>query len=106
MRAFMTLFAAGLMVAVTSTAFARVDAWGRTEQSYSTTVGLPAVKYYYRAPVMATAPATTVGTRSLSVEPGSMPTAMPTLTNAPTYRVARPHTPTWILPREQKYSTR
>lgn len=107
MRTFMTFFAVGLMLAATSTAWAD-NSMGKLGHAY-TTPGRPAAVYapVYRAPALTTAPAAVTGTRSLSVEPGTLPAAMPTRVVVPTYRNPHPNTPAWLLPKTDahKFST-
>lgn len=104
MRTSMTLFATGLMFLTSTTAFGIGNTMMSLGHAY-TTPG-PRVVVRYAPAFRAAAPVqATEGRRSLSVEPGT--TAAPVAVAAPTYRVVRPHTPTWLLPKTDahRYTT-
>lgn len=94
MRTFMTFFAAGLMFLTASTAFGIGNTMMSQGHAYSTPGPRATVRY---APTYRAAAPVAEGRRSLSVEPGT--TAAPAMIAAPTYRVIRPSTPAWLLPK-------
>lgn len=94
MRTFMTFFAAGLMFLSTSTAFGIGNTMLTEGHAYMTPGPRATVRY---APAYRAAAPVAEGRRSLSVEPGT--TAPPAMMVAPTYRVVRPTTPAWLLPK-------
>lgn len=94
MRTSMTLFVAGMMLLSASTALALGNTMLTEGHAYMTPGPRATVRY---APTYRAAAPVVEGRRSLSVEPGTA--APPTMRVAPTYRVVRPHTPTWLLPK-------